>query len=292
MRRLSHKQMRTAILVLRDGVRIAAVFAVIDVPADVEELHAATRQIAQDLYAQLREHGLPRELNGGVDIFRGIEPGLLMIEEGFLRLSHAGRTVRFFGEGDLVLITGLQPAGTQLAGEFLTHGTWLDAARFGSILATDANMMGQWQSYQDAQFHLMSSICAQYAADDRDLGMKLRKCASGEILMRQGERLCEVLVLIDGRAEVMVDGVCVGDVARGEFIGEMSFLTEAPCAATVVTRQECMLQVIDHESFAAVVRSRPHAMVALARTLAERLARANRLNAESSAARLLTKSHA
>jgi CRP-like cAMP-binding protein len=36
-----------------------------------------------------------------------------------------------------------------------------------------------------------------------------------------------------------------------------------------------MVQVIDRDSFAAVIRSRPHTMFVLARTLAERLVRAN-----------------
>jgi CRP-like cAMP-binding protein len=258
-------------------------FAAIDVSAEVEALHAYTRQLAQTLYGRLSQLGVPREVGGGVDVLRAIEPGLLMIEEGYVRLSHSGRTVRFFGEGDLLLIAAGQPCHSRVAGEFLTRGLLLPSERFVQLLAAEPALMQEWHDYQDAQFHLMSAICALYATDDQNLAMSLRKCASGELLVRQGERLREVLVLIDGAAEVSVDGVCIGHVTRGEFIGEMSLLTDAPCAATVVASQQCLLQVIDQDSFAAVIRSRPHTMVALARTLAERLVRANRLSAELTA---------
>jgi hypothetical protein len=254
-------------------------FAVIDVSPEAEALHAYTRQLAERLYGRLCPLAVPRELAGGSDILRAVDPGLLMIEEGYLRLSHSGRTVRIFGEGDLLLVVAGQPCHGKVSGEFLTRGLWLPVERFAQALAADPTIMQDWHCYQDAQFQLMSAICALYAADDQNLAMSLRKCASGERLVRQGERLREVLVLIDGGAEVSVDGVCIGRVARGEFIGEMSLLTDAPCAATVVASQECLVQVIDQDSFAAVIRSRPHMMVALARTLAERLARANRLNA-------------
>jgi len=95
------------------------------------------------------------------------------------------------------------------------------------------------------------------------------------VLIRQGEPLCEVFVMVDGAADVLVDGVKVGRVVAGEFMGEMSFLTETNCGATVVASEDCMVQVIDRDSFAAVIRFRPQTMFVLARTLAERLVRAN-----------------
>jgi CRP-like cAMP-binding protein len=262
------------------------VFAAIDVPPELADLHAFLLGLAQDVYAPLQALGEARGFGPKVNILHEAEPGLLMIDDGYCRLSHSGRSVRFLCDGELVYIASERPAHTSLSSELTTRTNWISQERFARALAADPGLMQRWHSYQDVQLQLMTSICAQYALDDQQLGMKLRNAAGGEVLIREGEQLREVLVLISGSATVMVDDIPVGAVAAGEFIGEMSFLSETRCGATVVANEQCVLQVIDRESFATVIRSRPNTMVVLARTLAERLVRANRLSAEGAAARL------
>lgn len=254
-------------------------FAAIDVPPELQDLHALTVGLAYDVYTPLQPLGEAREFRAHADLLHESPPGVLMIDDGYLRLSHSGRTVRFFRDGDLLQVVPEQPASTRLTSELLTRTTWISAERFGQALAADSGLLQRWNAYQDAQFQLMAAICAQYATDDHQLAMKLKNCKAGDVLLRQGQRAGEVLVMIEGSASVLVNDVHVGMIRAGEFIGEMGFLTETDSGATVVASEDCVLQVIDNDSFASVVRSRPHTMFVLARTLAERLRRSNQLSA-------------
>jgi len=56
----------------------------------------------------------------------------------------------------------------------------------------------------------------------------------GAVLVEEGERLRDLMLVLDGRARVLVHGEEVAQVKPGLFIGEMSYLTEAPATARVL----------------------------------------------------------
>ncbi|HME04147.1 MAG TPA: cyclic nucleotide-binding domain-containing protein [Solirubrobacteraceae bacterium] len=59
--------------------------------------------------------------------------------------------------------------------------------------------------------------------------------AAGETLMRQGEPGYEVLILEEGTADVLQDGVRINEMGPGDFFGELAVLeVGAPRSATVV----------------------------------------------------------
>lgn len=55
----------------------------------------------------------------------------------------------------------------------------------------------------------------------------------GTILIEQGEKVENIMLVISGMADVIIDGKCVAHCKEGNFIGEISFLTERPATATV-----------------------------------------------------------
>lgn len=63
---------------------------------------------------------------------------------------------------------------------------------------------------------------------------KRERVASGTVLIREGEPLSSLYILLDGHLVVSVEGL--GEVARlgsGEIVGEMSFVESSPPAASV-----------------------------------------------------------
>ena len=55
----------------------------------------------------------------------------------------------------------------------------------------------------------------------------------GSLLTRQGARDRQAFLILDGRAEVIVDGTIVAEVGSGDYIGEMGMLDHGPRSATV-----------------------------------------------------------
>jgi len=67
---------------------------------------------------------------------------------------------------------------------------------------------------------------------------------AGRTLVQQGDVGLELLIIIEGTAEVIRDGVVVNQVGPGSFIGEMAVLSDAPRNATVVAKTDISVLVL------------------------------------------------
>ena len=69
------------------------------------------------------------------------------------------------------------------------------------------------------------------------------KYESGEKIIRQGTPVLDLILIYNGTVDVAVDGKKVAELRDGQFVGEMSFLTEKPATATCVVKHntECLV---------------------------------------------------
>jgi CRP-like cAMP-binding protein len=72
---------------------------------------------------------------------------------------------------------------------------------------------------------------------------------AGRQLVRQGDSGDTFYVLLEGEADVEVDGTRRSTMAPGDFFGEISMLDLGPATATVVTRTPARLMVMSHTQF-------------------------------------------
>src|SRR2546423_11952609 len=98
----------------------------------------------------------------------------------------------------------------------------------------------------------------------------------GDILFHQGDEGDSLYVLIHGRLSVSVtadDGRerVVGEIGRGEVVGEMAVLTGDPRSATVRAIRDSELVKFTRKAFEAVVERNPKAMMLITRRLIVRL---------------------
>jgi len=108
-------------------------------------------------------------------------------------------------------------------------------------------------------------------ADEVDL-------AAGRELVRQGQPGDTFYVLLQGEADVEVDGTPRTTLQAGDFFGEISMLDRGPATATVVTRTPARLMVMSHSQFRDAVKGSDdllgHVMTAMGERLrADSLAR-------------------
>lgn len=106
-------------------------------------------------------------------------------------------------------------------------------------------------------------------------GLPQRRCAAGEVLLRQGEPPGGLFVLLDGGVEILRDDVRVARATEpGAVFGEMSVLLERACTATVRTLAPstfaCVAEPLEF------LRRTPVASLHVARLLADRLDGLNR----------------
>ena len=100
--------------------------------------------------------------------------------------------------------------------------------------------------------------------------MPERTCAAGEVILREGERVGILYILIDGEVEILKGGLQVNTVSdAGAFFGEMSVLLGTPHVATVRTLVPSRFYVA--EDAAQFLSSDPAVGLAVSRLLARRL---------------------
>jgi small-conductance mechanosensitive channel/CRP-like cAMP-binding protein len=99
--------------------------------------------------------------------------------------------------------------------------------------------------------------------------------AAGDIITRQGATAHWLYILVEGRADVIVqnaggESVKVAQLSRGSFFGEWGLLTGDPRHATVVARTDVECYRLDKESFRTVLLSRPAIADEISALLAQR----------------------
>ncbi|MCB1914915.1 MAG: cyclic nucleotide-binding domain-containing protein [Rhodocyclaceae bacterium] len=96
-----------------------------------------------------------------------------------------------------------------------------------------------------------------------------------EILFSEGEAADVTYLLVDGRAELLVQGQTIEVAQPGAFLGELALIEpDQPRPMSVRAVTECRLARIDSERFEEIVARHPQFAVDLMKVMAERLRRA------------------
>ena len=94
---------------------------------------------------------------------------------------------------------------------------------------------------------------------------------AGKTLTRQDRSGDTFYVLLDGEAEVKVDGKRRRVLKRGDFFGEISMLDRGLATATVTTLTDARLFVMSHAQFRDAIKSSDQLMLKVLKAMGERL---------------------
>jgi len=79
----------------------------------------------------------------------------------------------------------------------------------------------------------------------------------GEIIIQQGMPVKDLHLIYNGTVDVVVKDKTVAQLKDGQFVGEMSFLTEKPATATCVVRHNAELLVWRQREFKELLKRNP-----------------------------------
>jgi CRP-like cAMP-binding protein len=102
--------------------------------------------------------------------------------------------------------------------------------------------------------------------------------ATDEVVLPAGRSLCEqgatgreAFVIVDGTADVLINGTKVATVGPGTCVGELALLDHGPRTATVVATTDVNALVIGVREFSAIIDEVPPITHKLLRALAARI---------------------
>ena len=98
----------------------------------------------------------------------------------------------------------------------------------------------------------------------------------GERVLRQGLTGSGFYIVLDGTADVRIDGTTRGTLHRGDFFGEVSILLSEPPTADVVATSSLSLLVLGPAAVKPFLLAHPPVMFRMMQAQARRLRNANR----------------
>ena len=194
--------------------------------------------------------------------FRGFDAGkFYVVQSGSLSARYHGKTVFVLQHGDILLpdITGISnPDATVYFGS--DSGASLEnypALEFMSRVFSEPAAIKLWTRLLITYAGLMVRITASVSQEDRQSTPGFEIYEPGQIIIRQGDRADYVFNLSSGTAEVLVDGVTVGRIGKGEIFGAMAALTHADRSATVRAKTICSVVKVPRDQFTDLIKSNP-----------------------------------
>jgi hypothetical protein len=134
----------------------------------------------------------------------------------------------------------------------------------------------------DKERWLYESLFSNFTTGDYKRLLKLASwhtAQAGELLTTQGQELRDIYLVFTGKGDVVLNGERVASIERGDFVGEMSYLTGETASATIRLSSDCEYLTWSKEEVERLVRKKPTLMAALqnamARHLSKKIARHN-----------------
>jgi signal-transduction protein with cAMP-binding, CBS, and nucleotidyltransferase domain len=97
---------------------------------------------------------------------------------------------------------------------------------------------------------------------DKERGMlksaaALRRCKEGERIIEQGKPLDRMFIILEGQAEVRVNGKLITTLPEQSLVGEVEFLDMLPASADVVVFKETYLIEISNAALNGLMKKQP-----------------------------------
>ncbi len=147
---------------------------------------------------------------------------------------------------------------------------------FRSAVEKNGEAARLWEQFLSYLSCAMTWFTMSLMQAEKDHSPAIRVFPRGKTIIEQGGTGDEVFTLIEGAAEVTVDGVKVGEVHCDEIFGVFAALTGNPRSASVITTKESLALVMNKENFLDVVRSRPTALQKLVEDMARTIVDLNK----------------
>lgn len=108
--------------------------------------------------------------------------------------------------------------------------------------------------------------------------------AAGQFIFQVGEPGNCAYVLLEGEAEVLVNGAVVEHAGPGSLLGEMALIEHRGRSASARATSDCKLVAIDERRFLFLVQQHPFFALQVMQVMAERLRHMNQILSQATGA--------
>ncbi|MDY6919590.1 MAG: cyclic nucleotide-binding domain-containing protein [Pseudomonadota bacterium] len=199
-----------------------------------------------------------------------------VVEQGAVGHEQDGKTLFHYDEGDIIGLEVLEgfPRAKFYAESPVTLLPY-DRDALWQAAMNDTHKARQWGDYLLAECVRHSAVIASMDAPVDKASLGFQSYMAGETIIEEGTESDTVYSIVEGHAEVYVQGVKVGEVLEDEIFGAMSLLTHSPRTATVVADSRCLVMVAPRHQFETMIKTHPRICMSLMENMARQIVSLN-----------------
>ncbi len=182
---------------------------------------------------------------------------VLTLVEGNLQHFVNEKPLVVYEPGDLLLLERVAGHGSDIRSDFAVIVQEIDYHELLDQLAGRQELFHSFCEFLISRQQFYLELSASLIREELHFEPAFRTFQPGEVIIEQGNTDSVVYTMTEGRAEVLVDGVRVGEVLADEIFGAIAALTQTPRTARVVALEPSMVLSLPGEKFIELIRSRP-----------------------------------
>lgn len=261
-------------------------YSLFDETESFAELNASSKTLLGQILAQLALKPDSTKLPASSNIYNLPAPDdscFFLLREGHLFFEVDDQRIFAFDEGDLVGLErfGVASSGAQnlnsvsVKSEFAVIVDRYNLATFFKELSSNHKTLILWHDYLAMRFSLISMITASLSTAESVFTPAVKSFAPGEKIISQGACESEVYTLGEGRADVFVDSIKVGEIIPDEIFGAIAGLTGTPRTADVIATEPCLVLSLPSAKFIDLIKNRPATVKKLIDDMARKIVALN-----------------
>lgn len=186
---------------------------------------------------------------------------LYVIQEGYFQCLYRSKLLFFLEAGDMLGVGGSFERELEVSSEFVVVLDAYDREAFLKIVTENPAINTDWWSYLATNWALRTELLEVLTKKDFRIDPNTQVIEPGETIIAEGEEPDTFYTLIEGEADVYIQGDKIGEVLSGEMFGVMGFALGCPRVATVIARTPCLVMIVSKENFLSLVQTHPDAVI-------------------------------
>ena len=251
-------------------------FLLRELPDECSELNARCLALVEQFTADLVANRTT--ISASQNVFQAPERQgkIYRLVEGNLSYNQEDRRLFFFEAGDLVGFEHFFNTGAaEICTDFAVEVDEYDGrALLASILAEEKRTSA-FQEYLITRNALLQVLLCTVMSDEVTPSPEVKAFQSGETIIEQNAPADNVYTLVEGHADVFVDGVKVGEIIADEIFGALAALTTTPRTASVIATERSMVLSLRKENFIELIKTHPMTVLKMVEDMARAMVSLN-----------------
>ncbi|WP_119396169.1 Crp/Fnr family transcriptional regulator [Salinibius halmophilus] len=241
-----------------------------DASPALAEYKVTLQQVASRVFAELPEELTARQVLSGeyVEFPEHSDTDLALLHEGYIRLYYRNQHVLTLEPGDPIFAL---PTDFSLRAEGACEVYLMPLHQ----LQSNTELLADWLTLLTRWPGCLFEQIRQYTPVEVHELPEHRLFKPDDTIIEQGSLPDYVYSLVEGEAEVVRNGKQVATIVAGEIFGAMSILHGERRTASVVAKQHCTVLAVPAAQFDLLIRTSPHLIMGLMKSMAANIVNAN-----------------